>query len=107
MSVRTNQKSADVTYKFVTEYQTKDGKDVHQCFEVLGVPDNVYTEAERRIQLAEYIKTKIIFQGYKPTRILYADCDLTLDELQALTDGFIPKDYFVINEIEVLFDIQA
>lgn len=98
------QNAENVTYKFITDYKNADGKDYHQCFEISGVPDNTVSENERKKNVAEYLKHKLYFQGYTPTRIILADCDLPLDKLQDLTDGKFPLGYVRVINLEEYYN---
>lgn len=105
MNTDTNiQNTETVTYKFITDYRNADGKDYHQCFAITGVPDNRVSEFERRKGVAEYLKYSLIFQGCTPTRIVLANCDLTLDELQDLTDGKLPVGYVGVISLEEYYN---
>lgn len=98
------QNAENVTYKFITDYKNADGKDYHQCFEISGVPDNSYSEYNRRMNVAEYVKHMLIYKGYKPTRIVLADCNLSLDELQKFSDGKFPLGYVGAISLEEYYN---
>lgn len=93
-------------YKFITDYKNADGKDYHQCFAIVGEIDYSVSETERRIALGEWVKHMLTLKGYTPTRIILADCDLTLDELQDLTDGILPKGPGKVIGLEILYDTE-
>lgn len=107
MRANFNTNTAAVTDKFIVDYKNADGQDYHQCFAIFGVPNNSYSEYERRKSLAEYLRHMLIFQGCKPTRIVFADCDLSVDELQDLTDGKLPpKGYAGVIELYKLYNSE-
>ena len=76
-------------YKFVVEY-TKNGMEYHQCFQVSGVPINCDSAEAIKSAFTEHIKNLLLINGCTPQRIWMADCDLSVEELQKLTDGKIP-----------------
>lgn len=94
------------TYKLITDYKDRSGRDMHQCFSVWGVPHDCSKEEKRKI-LTAHIARELIKRGDMPTRILLADCELTLDELQDFTDGKLPLNRAGVISLEVLWSADT
>lgn len=91
-------------FQFVTEY-TVNGVDYHQCFEVFHVPNSGESPEKIKADSIENIKTLIRSHGCLLTRLWIAYSELTVFELQELTDGKLPKNckgqFISLEEISI------
>ena len=78
-----------VTYQFITDYTTPRG-DFHQCFEVSREPYGNESPEKSKAACIEHIKRVIRSRGYLLTHLWIAHSELTVDELQELSDGKTP-----------------
>ena len=94
------------TYKLITDYKNRSGIDMHQCYLITGDLCEGCTEDEKNRRLTLYMLNMLISQGLAPTRIVLADCDLTLDELQNLTDGILPPHSYGVITLTELYNAE-
>lgn len=76
-------------YQFITEYTTQRGE-FHQCFEVFGSPIDSGNTETAKAECIEHIKNLLRSHGCLLTRLWVAYSNLTIDELQEITDGKLP-----------------